>query len=605
MADRLKLLELRNIHASYGTVTALDGVDFDLYAGEIHGLVGEHRAGKSTLVKVLTGAARVDEGSIFFEGKRVESFTPKRSLEKGIGIVYQDLSIIPHLDAVENIFTGRMLRRSLRRLDHRAMEERAALILASLECTFDMRVPLSKLKPAYQHMVELARALALEPKVIILDELSNKLTPVEMRIVYRIVFDLRERGSGIVYISHDMDEILRLADRVTVLRGGHRRLTTNTEGFDRLRLYELTYSFSLEEMQSARGDTPLLRLKRDLQNVIQIFPVGVVLLDQTGAIQLYNLAAHTLCGIDGDGLDRPLGEVLCAAAEDSGEAARIGPGLAAGEPVRLEGLKLRTGKTVSMASTPVRAQDGTPAGSLLVIEDVSFARYMNDVVVENAKVSTVARLAVGVAHEMNNPLFAIQNYLGVIRGRVNDPEIEDRLGRIEREVNRISDIVSSLLSFSRAASVPRNVVDMREVIESAVILLQHAFREKTVSVSLDLPPGPLNVRGDENRLTQVLLNLASNAVDAVLSGGSVRIRARQEDSEWVEIQIIDDGCGIPDDVSARVFEPFFTTKLSKRNTGLGLSICRSILEEHGGKIGFESRPGAGTVFSVKLPSAGE
>ena len=274
MADRLKLLELRNIHASYGTVTALDGVDFDLYAGEIHGLVGEHRAGKSTLVKVLTGAARVDEGSIFFEGKRVESFTPKRSLEKGIGIVYQDLSIIPHLDAVENIFTGRMLRRSLRWLDHRAMEERAALILASLECTFDMRVPLSKLKPAYQHMVELARALALEPKVIILDELSNKLTPVEMRIVYRIVFDLRERGSGIVYISHDMDEILRLADCVTVLRGGHRRLTTNTEGFDRLRLYELTYSFSLEEMQSARGDTPLLRLKRDLQNVIQIFPVG-------------------------------------------------------------------------------------------------------------------------------------------------------------------------------------------------------------------------------------------------------------------------------------------------------------------------------------------
>ena len=179
---------------------------------------------------------------------------------------------------------------------------------------------------------------------------------------------------------------------------------------------------------------------------------------------------------------------------------------------------------------------GLRAGSLLVIEDVSFARYMNDVVVENAKVSTVARLAVGVAHEMNNPLFAIQNYLGVIRGRVNDPEIEDRLGRIEREVNRISDIVSSLLSFSRAASVPRNVVDMREVIESAVILLQHAFREKTVSVSLDLPPGPLNVRGDENRLTQVLLNLASNAVDAVLSGGSVRIRARQEDSEWVDIR---------------------------------------------------------------------
>jgi signal transduction histidine kinase len=205
---------------------------------------------------------------------------------------------------------------------------------------------------------------------------------------------------------------------------------------------------------------------------------------------------------------------------------------------------------------------------------------------------------------MNNPLFAIQNYLGVIRGKVNDADIEDRIARIEREVTRISDIVSSLLSFSRVASAPRNVVDMREVIENAVILLQHAFREKTVSVDLDLPQAPLCVQGDENRLTQVVLNLASNAVDAVLSGGAVRIRARGDDSGGVEMQIVDDGCGIPDDVSNRIFEPFFTTKLSKRNTGLGLSICRSILEEHGGTIAFTSRPGSGSVFTVRIPTAG-
>ncbi|HTP58153.1 MAG TPA: HAMP domain-containing sensor histidine kinase, partial [Spirochaetia bacterium] len=278
--------------------------------------------------------------------------------------------------------------------------------------------------------------------------------------------------------------------------------------------------------------------------------------------------------------------------------------LAAGESWRLEELKLRTGKTVSVSTAPVRGQDGAVAGSLLAIEDVSLARYMNEFVVENAKVSTVAQLAVGVAHEMNNPLFAIQNYLGVIRGRVNDAEIEDRIARIEREVTRISDIVSSLLSFSRVASAPRNLVDMREIIENAVILLQHAFREKSVTVDLELPPTPLSMHGDENRLTQVVLNLASNAVDAVLSGGAVRIRACGKDAACVEMEIIDDGCGIPDDVSQRVFEPFFTTKLSKRNTGLGLSICRNIIEEHGGTIQFKSRPGSGTVFTVRIPTAG-
>jgi signal transduction histidine kinase/ABC-type branched-subunit amino acid transport system ATPase component len=598
MADPRKLLELRNIHVSYGAVTALDGVDFNLYPGEIHCLVGEHRAGKSSLVKVLSGAARVTEGSVLFEGRRVDPFSPKSSIEQGIGIVYQDLSIIPHLNAIENIFTGRMIRRSLRRLDHRAMERQAAQILQSLECSFDIRVPVAKLKAAHQHMVELARALALRPKVLILDELSNKLTPVEMKIVYRTVLDLRERGCGIIYISHDMDEILRFADRVTVLRGGHRRLTTETKGLDRFRLHELTYSFSLDELQRARSDTPLQRLKRDLQNVIQIFPVGVVLLDETGAIQLYNLAAHELCRIDGGAVGRPFRDMLRDLVEEPAGAGGIMERVALGESIRLPELKLRTGKTVSIATAPVRSQDG--AGSILAIEDVSLARYLDEFVVENAKISTVAQLAVGVAHEMNNPLFAIQNYLEVIRGRVSDPEIEERLTRIEKEIARISEIVSSLLSFSRVASVPRGTVDVREIVENAVILLQHAFREKAVSVDLDLPQDSLCVPGDENRLTQIVLNLASNAVDAVLSGGRIGIDARRAADGWVEMRITDDGCGIPDDVGSRVFDPFFTTKLSRRNTGLGLSICRNILEEHGGTIGFESRPGSGTSFTVRL-----
>ena len=537
-------------------------------------------------MKALSGAARVDDGSILFEGRKVDAVTPKSSLARGIGIVYQDLSIIPHLDAVENIFTGRMLRRGMRRLDHHAMEKQAAAILDRLECSFDVRAPLAKLKQAHQHMVELARALAIDPKVLILDELSNRLTPVEMRIVYRTVLDLRERGCGIIYISHDMNEIMRLADRVTILRGGHRRLTTETRGLDRLRLYELTYSFSLEEMQGIEGDTPLMRMKRDLQNVIQIFPVGVVLLDEKGTVQLYNLAAHQLCGLDGTGLDRPFAEILADLAEQT--TAVTAAGLRVGEPIHLAELRLRNGKTVTVSSAALRGQEDAATGLLLVIEDVSLDRYVNDFVVENAKMSTVAQLAVGVAHEVNNPLFAIQNYLEVIRTRNADEEIEERLTRIEREVARISEIVSSLLSFSRIASLPQGSIDMREVIENAVILLQHSFREKSVAVDLDLPPEPLGVRGDENRLTQVVLNLASNAVDAVLNGGRIGIAARREGGGWAELTVTDDGCGIPGDLRTQVFTPFFTTKLSRKNTGLGLSICRNILEEHGGAISFDS-----------------
>ena len=601
MPERRKILELRNIHVSYGSVAALDGVDYDLYAGEIPALVGEHRAGKSSLVKVLSGAARIGAGTIQLEGRKIDAFTPRTSLEAGIGIVYQDLSVIPHLDSVENIFTGRMIRRGLR-LDHGLMEKKAAEILGSLECTFDVHVPIVKLKQAHQHMVELARALAIEPRILILDELSNKLTPVEMRVVYRSLLDLRERGCGIIYISHDMDEILRLADAVTILRGGHRRLTTTTEGLDRLRLYELTYSFSLDELQSARVDRPLQRLVRDLQNVIQVFPVGVVLLDAEGTVQLYNLAAHELCSFDGTGLDRPFTDILRSMAELPEDAIRAAEQLRSGEPFRHDELKLRTGKSVTIGGAPVRGIDGAAGGTLLVLEDVSLSRYMSDFVAENAKLSTVAQLAVGVAHEMNNPLFAIQNYLEVIRGKNKDPGIEERLTRIEKEIMRISDIVSSLLSFSRLPARPRCVVDLRAVVENSVILLQHAFREKAVAVETDLSESPLEVRGDENRLTQVVLNLAANAVDAVLSGGLIRISTRRIPGGMAEVVVKDDGCGIPEDQSARIFDPFFTTKLSRKNTGLGLSICRNIIEEHKGEISFESKPGSGTTFFVRLPS---
>ena len=221
-----------------------------------HCLVGQHRAGKSTLVKVLSGAAGWPTAPCSSRDAGWSLSRRRAPNDQGIGIVYQDLSFIPHLNAVENIFTGRMIRRPLGRLDHREMERQAERLLESLECSIDVRVPLSKLKPAQQHMVELARALALSPKVLILDELSNKLTPVEMKVVYRTVLDLREGGCGIIYISHDMDEILRLADRITVLRAGDRRLTTEPKGLDRFRLHELTYSFSLDELQSVRSDTP-------------------------------------------------------------------------------------------------------------------------------------------------------------------------------------------------------------------------------------------------------------------------------------------------------------------------------------------------------------
>ena len=168
-SEATPLLQMRGIRVSYGNITALRDADFDLYRGEIHALVGAHRAGKSSLVKLLSGAVRKDAGEIIFDGRRMESFTPRTAIRNGIGIVYQHLNVIPSLSAAENIFAGRLLKAGMLLLNHHRMRDEAAALFARLSFPLDVDIPVHRLTVAAQHMVELARVLSFNPRILILD----------------------------------------------------------------------------------------------------------------------------------------------------------------------------------------------------------------------------------------------------------------------------------------------------------------------------------------------------------------------------------------------------------------------------------------------------
>ena len=193
-ATAVPVLEMRNVHVSYGSTPALQGADFDLFGAEIHALVGAHRAGKSSLVKLLSGAVRKQSGEIRFDGRLVDSFTPRSAIRSGIGMVYQNLTVIPSLSAAENIFSGRFLKAGVGRLDHRRMNAEAEKIFARLSYPVDVTVPVSRLSAAAQHMVELARVLSFDPRVLILDEVSSKLTPEEMERIYPLLLATAPAG---------------------------------------------------------------------------------------------------------------------------------------------------------------------------------------------------------------------------------------------------------------------------------------------------------------------------------------------------------------------------------------------------------------------------
>jgi two-component system, NtrC family, sensor histidine kinase AtoS len=591
------LLSMRGIHVAYGNTRALNGVDFDLYHGEIHALVGEHRAGKSSLVKLLSGAERRRAGEIVVEGRRIGNLSPREAQSLGIGIVYQDPSVIPDLNAVENIFAGQMPRVLVHQ---RRMLDRARVLFDRIGFAIDFHAPLHRLSAVQRHMVEFARALLTEPRILILDELANKLTPEEMKKVYRIIFELKERGSSVVYISHDMDEVLKLADRVTILKNGYRRETVPVRNLDRFRLFELTYSFRLNQEKMEYTETRFSLLRRYLVNIVQSFPVGVILLDLDARIQLINYAAVDILDAKHLALEQtPIDGTLKL---DPQRHADLLDALRSGKPRTWEDLHYGDNKLLRIDVQPLVDDNGTCIGTTMIVTDVSMSRTISDYLIQTEKMASVAEVAVGVAHEINNPLFIIQNYVELIKSRIHDGETAERIGRIEAELERIVEIITSLLSFSRMKDLPERQVNLREVVDEVLILLQHSLAEKRIQVATEYPDGDVAVVGDENRLKQVFINLVRNSIDAVLDMGRIGVRiARLGDPECVEVAIQDNGSGIPDEVADKVFSPFFSTKISNKNAGLGLSISRQIVEEHQGKITFKSVPGRSTTFAVRLP----
>jgi len=215
------LLRLSGISKAYPGVRALDGVGYELNAGEVHCLVGENGAGKSTLMKVLSGALSPDEGTIFINGMKAEIHTPSDALNYGIGIIYQDFKLVPELSVAENIFLGKEpMRRPALFIDYAAMRRDARSRLAQLGEDFDTALPVRALSVAQQQVVEIAKAISQKVSILALDEPSAALTGRELVNLYSIIRRLISEGVGVVYISHRLEEIFEIGNRVTVLRDG-------------------------------------------------------------------------------------------------------------------------------------------------------------------------------------------------------------------------------------------------------------------------------------------------------------------------------------------------------------------------------------------------
>ena len=213
------ILEMKDIDKTFPGVHALDHVNFDVRRGEVHALMGENGAGKSTLMKVLTGIYTKDSGTITYEGKEVEFHNAREAQAAGVVIVHQELNMVGHLTVAQNIFIGREFKKGFS-IDDKKMVEESKKLFQKLNIDIDPSATMSDLTVGKQQMCEIAKAISHDAKVIVFDEPTAALTEAEIQDLFKIISDLRQQQLGIVYISHRMDEIKVITDRVTVMRDG-------------------------------------------------------------------------------------------------------------------------------------------------------------------------------------------------------------------------------------------------------------------------------------------------------------------------------------------------------------------------------------------------
>lgn len=262
------LVQMEGIEKRFPGVHALNNCRFELLAGEIHGLIGENGAGKSTLMKVLAGIYEKDAGTIKVRGEPAEAHTTKQAQTLGISIIHQELNLMKHLTAAQNIFIGREQKKGAAFLvDDKEINRKSGELFKLINLNLDPRALVASLTVAQQQMIEIAKALSFNSDVLIMDEPTSALSDAEIDELFKVIRDLKDQGKGIVYISHRMDELHRICDRVTVMRDGQYVATTAMKEITTEQIISQMVGREIYESAHPHGDTSKNEVVLEVKNL--------------------------------------------------------------------------------------------------------------------------------------------------------------------------------------------------------------------------------------------------------------------------------------------------------------------------------------------------
>ncbi len=599
------ILELIGIHASYGSIAALRNLNLTIQAGEIHAIVGEHGAGKSTLAKIVSNLTPPQKGEVLFKDQPLSKLSYKKTIESGIRMVYQKMRLNDSLTVAENIFMAnhRLFRSSFGRYNRKKVHNQANQFLTENNFDLDPYAIVAHLELSQRALLSIVRNIYITPSILILDEALEKLSASGLNQVISSLKKLKEKGSSILFITHRIDDLYSIADKVSVIRKGELLITEDIYELDKINLIKMAYTqFSTLEKRADQVQEFDKLLKYN-EAVLTQLPVNLIVSGHDNSIVLINNSARAFFDLHEE-IDHSIEELF----EEN--------------PIVLDLLKRAMREhqlqqqynsplhfksksyTVNIVIYPV-LDNSTFIGNMLMIEDITEREVLREQLVLSEKLASIGLLAAGVAHEINNPLAVISNYLESFKeNSIDEKDKKKIIDHLFDQIEYMTQVVGNLITFSENQNQIVERIEICKEINSIIELIRFNGEAKNIQIDFNSDRQEYYSPITRGEFKQIILNLFKNAFDVLGGGGHIAISISSLDTSeksTVLIQFEDNGPGIGFEDANDVFLPFKTSKNSSSNFGLGLSLCYNILTRNNGEIRVFSNSSSGCTFEISLP----
>jgi PAS domain S-box-containing protein len=598
------LVELRDINVSYGNLLVLKNLSLSINREEIHAIVGEHGAGKSSLARVLSGMIQSEGGMILWKNQNRQFPDVNASRNMGIELVSQDTELFNYQSVAYNLFANRQSVFPKGVFRHSKILSYAEEILTSMGVSVPAWKKAADLSLSERVLVDIIRHLYPKPELLILDEALEKLAAVDLIKIRNHLRRLAEGGSSVLFITHRIDDIYEFADRVTIIRDGRAIITEPVQDIDKVSLIKLAYTQVFEDTRRQDINREFYEFLKYNEAILERLPVNLIVVDHLGSIKLMNKEALDYLGMtDHSPFGKHITELLPSLRGGMEASRYFLEAITEGRPYTAFdlGLDLENERhIIDLVLSPIK--DGLRyIGCIIIINDITERQRLRERIVFSERLASVGLLAAGVAHEINNPLETIYRCADTLKLSLNEPAMIKTVERLESEAEAIEHIVRNLISFGDEEGIEMDNIDLNELLNDLVNLISYNTRYRKISIDWKQDSAVTIVRCNKIEMKQVILNLLKNAIDAMPEGGALRISVKQKDG-MAELAVEDSGPGIsPDDVNS-IFLPFYSTKRGvSGHMGLGLSIAYNIIKKINGDIIVENLKPKGCRFAIRLP----